>query len=268
MIIEKTYNLLKNKYANQINELTIADIRIGVYLTAVILSNGSCGTASTMADANLKCAKQDRDFGEFTPSKIKGRKVLDFLESKKQTNVHQSLKLAILNAVSSGIISAGNYKIIEDADPIDFIDINAHKTITIVGAFQSYISKIAATDNTLYVLELNEASLNEDQKQFYIPANDYKKVLAISDSVIITGLTLVNNTIDGLLASVRPGANVIVTGPSGNIIPDILFENNVKMIGATRITNPALALDIVGEAGAGYHLFQYCAQKICIVNEK
>ena len=267
-ILDKTYNLLKTTYENQIKDLTITDIRIGVFLTAVILSDGSCGTASTVVDPNLNCSKENRYFGEFTPSKIKGRKVIELLETERNLNLLVTLKIAVLNAISSKIISTSDYKIIENADPFDFVDLKAPKTITVVGAFQSYIRKISQTGNKLYVLEMDENALTEAQKQFYVPANEYSRVLPVSDIVIITGLTLVNNTIDGLLASIAPQAQVIVTGPSSNLIPDVLFENHVNIIGATRITDQKLLLDVVSEAGAGYHLFQYCAQKICIFNEK
>lgn len=268
MILEETYNLLKLRHEDLIKNLTITDIRIGIYLTAVLLSDGSCGTASTVVDSNSNCAKEKRDFEDFTPARIKGLKVIDLLETKKNLNLLVTLKLAVLNAISSKSIYTSGYRIIENTDPIELIDLKPYKTITLVGAFQSYIRKIATTGNKLFVLELDEKTLTADQKQFYIPANEYQSVLAKSDIVIITGLTLANNTIDGLLASVRPHSQVIVTGPSGNLIPDILFENKVNIIGATRITNPAMLLGIAGEAGAGYHLFQYCAQKICIVNEK
>jgi len=92
------------------------------------------------------------------------------------------------------------------------------------------------------------------------------KVIPDSEIIIITGMTLVNNTIDNLLSFVPRDSTVVVTGPSGSIIPDILFKYNVKIIGATRITNPALLFEIAGEWGAGYHLFRYCAEKICVLN--
>jgi uncharacterized protein (DUF4213/DUF364 family) len=136
-----------------------------------------------------------------------------------------------------------------------------------VGAFHSYIGKIAETHNKLYVLELNENELTEQEKQFYVPALDYRRVLPESEIVIITGLTLVNNTIDNLLSAIPEKAIVIVVGPSGSTIPDILFANKVSIIGATRITKPDVLFDLVGEGGGGYHLFQYCAQKICILRD-
>jgi uncharacterized protein (DUF4213/DUF364 family) len=265
MIIEQTINLLKSKYREEFGDLIISDVRIGKYLTAVRLSDNSYGTSSTIADNNPVCTKSNRDFGDFTPLKIKGQTVSGILESQKDSGTILSLKAAVLNAVSSTIVSAGKYRIIEDCDPIQLLDLNGGKTITIVGAFQSYIRKISDTNNKLYVLELNENALTLEQQSLFVPAGEYKRIIPASDVLIITGQTLVNRTIDELLAAAGTRTQVIVTGPSSNIIPDVLFENKVSIIGATRITKPGILFDLVSEGGTGYHLFEYCARKICIL---
>jgi uncharacterized protein (DUF4213/DUF364 family) len=265
MIIEQTYRLLNEKYKSKLENLILSDLRIGLFLTAVRLSDNSYGTSATLTDDNPHCTKNNRDFGDFTPLKIRGKKVSDLFETSKESNIILTIKIAVLNAISSGIISSGNYRILENCDPLELLDLHSQKTITIVGAFHSYIRKISETKNKLNVLELNRNALADDQKQFYVPANEYKRVLPDSDIVIITGLTLVNNTIDGLLSAISKDAMVVVTGPSSSIIPDILFANKVKIIGATRITKPDILFDIVSETGTGYHLFEYCAQKISIL---
>jgi uncharacterized protein (DUF4213/DUF364 family) len=268
MILEQTYILLKTKYHNQIKDLTISDVRIGVFLSAVLLSDGSCGAASSFIDTPSFCEKKNRDFGDFSPLKIKGQNVTKLFETDKKSNLIDTLRITVLNAISSKLVTAPDYKIIENSDPIDLIDLSSDKTITVVGGFQTYIRRISETNNKLYVMELNENALSDEHKQYYVPADEYVRIIPSSDIVIITGLALVNNTIDGLLSSISPHTQVIVTGPSSSLIPDILFENNVNIIGATRITDPDLLFSIVGEAGAGYHLFKYCAQKICIMNDK
>lgn len=267
MIIEQTYKLLKTKYSDNLSELIISEIKIGIYLTAVRLSDGSVGTSATLQDNSPACAKVSRDFGDFTPLKIRGQKALDILETKKESGIISSLKTAVLNAVSSKIILSGSYKIVENCDPVQLLDLSAPKTITIVGAFQSYIRKISETGNKLFVLELSENTLTGDQKKLFVSADKYKEILPVSDIVIITGQTLVNRTIDDLLSAITQRAQVIVTGPSSNILPDILFENKVSIIGAIRITKPEILFDIVSEGGTGFHLFEYCAQKICILRK-
>ena len=267
MILDETYEFLKTGCKVQIENLKIEEVRIGAHLSAVKLSDSSYGAVSTLADNQHHQPKEERDFGDFTPTKITGQNVSYLFETEKKSNIIDTLRIAVLNAISSKLISSGKYNVIENTDPIDLIDLNQKRTITIVGAFQSYIRKISATDNQLYVLELNKNALREEHKKYYVPAESYREILPESDIVIITGLTLVNNTIDGLLEAVSPGTKVIVTGHSSSLVPDILFKNKVNIIGATRIMNPDLLFSIVSEFGAGYHLFKYCAQKICIVNE-
>jgi len=265
MILQQTYSLLKNLYGSRLNELYVADIRIGIYLTAVRLSDGSVGTSATLSGDHPFSGKSDRDFGDLSPLKIKGLKVAGILESGKSSPVISSVKTAVMSALSSEIIDSGNYRIIDDCDPVDLIDLTPVKTITIVGAFQSYIRKISGTGNKLYVLELNENALPPEQKKFFVPSGDSGTILPESDIIIITGQTLVNGTLDDLLKEIPSKSKVILTGPSGNIIPDILFQNKISIIGAIRITEPDKLFDIVSEGGAGFHLFEYCARKISII---
>ncbi len=267
MILDQTYSFIKAKLNNQIDNLTIEEVVLGAHLSAVKLSDGSYGVASTLLNNQYHCTKHNRDFGDFTPTKITGQSVISLFETDKSSSLIDTLRIAVLNAISSTILANGKYKIVENTDPIDLIDLTQQKTITIVGAFQSYIQKISSTNNHLFVLELNKDALSSENQKYYVPAEDYAKVLPKSDVVIITGLTLVNNTIDGLLSAIAPNTKVIVTGPSSSIVPDILFENKVNIIGATKIVKPELLLKTVSEFGTGFHLFKYCAQKICIVNE-
>ncbi|HNV81772.1 MAG: DUF364 domain-containing protein [Tenuifilaceae bacterium] len=267
MILNETYDFIKKNYAERIEQLTIDEVRFGVLLTAVRLSDGSHGAASTMPDIQHHCLRKNRDFSDFTPTNVVGHRVTALFETEKKSGLIDTLRIAVLNAISSTIIANGNYKIVEDADPIDLIDLNSEKTITIVGAFNSYIHRISSTKNKLYVLELNRDALVDEFKKYYVPAENYGEVIPQSDIVIITGLTLVNSTIDGLLAAIGPHTQVVVTGPSSSLIPDILFRNKVNIIGASRVYNPERLFTIVSEYGTGYHLFKYCAKKICILNE-
>lgn len=268
MILDETYRFLRSHYPTRLDAMTIAEVRIGLHLTAVKLSDGSVGVSSTLDDEQQHCLKANRDYDDFSPSRIRGRKVTGLFENPKQTAIIRTLKTAVLNAFSSAILSETRYRVIVDKDPIDLVDLGQKRTITLVGAFQSYIRKIAGTGNRLYVLEMNERSLADEHKMFYVPADEYQKVIPLSDIVIITGQTLVNDTLGGLLASIPPHARLIVTGPSSSLVPDVLFRYGVSIVGAIRVCDAAMLFTIAGEGGSGYHLFEYgCARKICILNE-
>ena len=269
MILTETISVLKERYHGYIKNVTITDVRVGVFMTAVRLSDGNVGVAGTITPQNeeIHCRKEDRDFGDFTPNNMTGKNVLELLETSKKGSLIESLKVATLNAISSGILENSNYTVLKNTDPIDLIDLNEPQTITIVGAFQSYIRRVSQTNNRLFVLEMNEESLTHKHRKHYVPAHEFSNVLPVSDTVIITGLTLVNQTFENLLKTVKPGTKVIVTGPSSSFIPDVLFSKGVNVIGAVKATDPELVLKVVSEGGTGYHLFKYCAEKICIVNE-
>ncbi|HNQ69276.1 MAG TPA: DUF364 domain-containing protein [Bacteroidales bacterium] len=254
------------KSKRDLDSLYITKVLFGLRLTAVQLSDGSCGMASTIDDSNPYPCKKGRDFGDFSPSKYSGQRVSDLFVTEKSSGLIESLKIAVLNAISSNLREKEAYNIIEDKDPIDLIDLNSEKKITIVGAFKSYIELIENTNSYLRVLELDRNAFMEKHVKYYVPAEKYPEIIPDSDIVIITGLTLVNNTIDKLLEFVKQGATVVVTGPSANIVPEILFQNKVNIIGATIITDYEMLFKLVSEAGAAYHTFKYCAKKICIIN--
>jgi uncharacterized protein len=268
MILEKILQHLRDNYQSYLSDLTIADLRVGLYMAAVQLSDGAIGIASAETDPEIICAKHLRDYGEFTPLKIQGRKVIELLESPKKSALVRTLKIAVLNAVSTRIIERNNYKVIRNTDPIDLLDLSGQKTITMVGAFQSYIKKISETKNKLSVLEFNENALLAEHRHYYVPAVKFTEILPVSDIVIITGLTLVNETIDNLLAHCRPDSRIVITGPSSSMIPDIFFKQNVSILGGIRINKPEQVFPLISQGATGYHLFEYCAEKICILNEK
>ena len=270
MILQDTINHLYSNYSDYIENLTITDVRIGLFLTAVKLSDSSVGISGTFSSSSsgVHCKKENRDFGDFTPNRIIGKKITELLDSSKHMGLFKSLKIAVLSAISSRLLEQSNHTVLRNTDPINLVDLNSRKTITMVGAFQSYIQKISLSQSHLNILEFDKNSLGEKDRKYFIPASDYNKILPVSDTVIITGQTLLNNTLDDLLKSTKPGAQVIVTGPSSSLLPDILFANNVKIIGAIKPTEPELMLKLAGEGGSVYHMFKYCAEKICIINGK
>lgn len=264
MIIDKTISFLKNQRESNWDRVFFEDVCIGTYLTAVKLSDGSAGVATTIHGKVKSCRKDQRRFGPFSPGKIKGSKVAGFFEHQNDDPIMESLRMATLNALSSKWAFREGYKIHGNTDPIDILPLNKKNKIVLVGAFQSYIRKIQETNNELLVMELQKDALFEDQKHLFVPAEEAKKVLPEADIVIMTGMTMVNKTFEGLLDHISNSQTVVVTGPSSNIIPQVLFEHKVSMIGATLITDSDRLLQLAREAGAGYHLFHYCAEKITV----
>ncbi|MDD4402294.1 MAG: DUF364 domain-containing protein, partial [Desulfitobacteriaceae bacterium] len=71
-------------------------------------------------------------------------------------------------------------------------------------------------------------------------------------------------SLEGLLAMSKKEARVLVTGPTVSMLPDAFFEKGVTMLGGVIVTKPDEVLDIISEAGSGYHFFGKSAERVVI----
>jgi len=268
MIISETYKVIQSKYGERLNTVIIEKLVAGIYLTAVKLSSGYSGLASNDSNSPDSCTlNRDRGFGDFTPGNFKERKVADLFAIPEPTCFVKTLQLAVMNALSAELLEKSNYSIIENLDPMELVDLTEKKQVCVVGAFLSYIKKIAESNSVLKIIELNENAVPEEYRKYYVPPELSEEVISKSDIVIITGASLANNTLDNLLNIIPVKAKVILVGPTSSLLPDVLFTKGVDIIGATRITDSDKMLELVAEGAAGFHLFKSCATKICIINE-
>jgi uncharacterized protein (DUF4213/DUF364 family) len=268
MIIDLTFNEIKTQYGLKYNAVTIEHLVAGIYLTAVKLSSGYCGLASNDLNSSENCThSRNRGFGDFTPGHFKRQKVADLFAIPEPTCFIKTLQLAVMNALSAELLEGSTYRIFENMDPVDLIDLSQKKKVCVVGAFLSYIKKVAESNSVLKIIELNENAIPDEYRQYYVPTELAENAIANSDIVIITGASLVNDTLEKLMQVVPEKAKVILVGPTSGLIPDVLFSHGVDIIGATRITDSDKMMELVAEGAAGFHLFQSCATKICIVNE-
>jgi uncharacterized protein (DUF4213/DUF364 family) len=64
--------------------------------------------------------------------------------------------------------------------------------------------------------------------------------------VALTGSALINGTLDGLLSLCRPGALVMVLGPSTPLSP-VLFDHGATFLSGARVVDEAAALRTIGQ---------------------
>lgn len=62
----------------------------------------------------------------------------------------------------------------------------------------------------------------------------------------------------------KPEAVVIVVGPTASMLPEAFFRRGVASIGGVMVTEPEQLLDIISEAGSGYHFFGKSAKRVVI----
>ncbi len=86
--------------------------------------------------------------------------------------------------------------------------------------------------------------------------------------LLITGATLINATLEELLALARPGARVTVLGPTVGMLPDAFLARGATILGSARITHPDAFLDLLAEGGSAPHFLRDTAEKIVLVRSR
>ncbi|MCD4736430.1 MAG: DUF364 domain-containing protein, partial [Bacteroidales bacterium] len=167
-ISEQTLKILQERYNINLKNTFIEDVRIGVFYTSVRLNNQSCGLAATQITADLHCHRMLRNPEPFTTSHITGQNLYDLFYNSRPTKITETLKIASLNALSENFLNDNHYKIVSDKDPVSLVDLSVSKTISIVGAFKSYIENLAESKHRLFILELNEGAIDERYRKYYI----------------------------------------------------------------------------------------------------
>ena len=94
-----------------------------------------------------------------------------------------------------------------------------------------------------------------------------RKSIAEADVLIVTGVTLVNHTLEEILKVARQDAEIAVIGPTASMLPDALFARGVRVVGGVWVKKPDELLDVLAAGGSGYHFFSNFAPRIVIEKE-
>jgi uncharacterized protein (DUF4213/DUF364 family) len=84
-------------------------------------------------------------------------------------------------------------------------------------------------------------------------AEDAVEVIPQADIVTVTGVTCLNDTLEGLLALKRPDAIFIVLGPSIPLSP-VLFDFGVDVIGGAWVEDEEEVMKKMAQGGTARHV--------------
>ena len=119
----------------------------------------------------------------------------------------------------------------------------AGKNVALIGHFP-FVPTVRKSAANLWVLEIRPAEGD-------YPAESARELIPQADIVAITGNTLVNHTLDGLLDLCRPDALVIIIGPS-TPLSDVMFDHGVSILAGSKIIDEKIALLSISQ-GASFH---------------
>ncbi len=119
--------------------------------------------------------------------------------------------------------------------------------------------------------EDTQIALLKDEDNLYIGIKCYDssspEIIAKADVLIITGVTLLNHTLEEILQAAGPHAEIAVIGPTASLLPEALFQRGVRVVGGVWVQKPDELLDVLAAGGSGYHFFDDLAARIVIENK-
>ncbi len=236
MIIDRLLAAAQEELARR----RIADVRIGLGYTAVLLDDGSCGLAGTVTDGTNSCCTYLDQAGELIgkgASEVAGYALVP-------DPVAASVGVAALNAVMN---RGGG----PSPNPLDVLPVDG-ATVGMIGRFEPFIPALEHRAKELYVFERRPLAPD------VLPDWAAERLLPKCDVVILTAIALINGTLDHLLELTE--GEVALIGPTTPMSP-ILGEYGVKHLFGTLVTDPEKVLAIVSQAG-GTQRFKGATKKI------
>jgi uncharacterized protein (DUF4213/DUF364 family) len=271
-ILNETAQQVQDILASEYDTITIERVMIGVFFTGVKLSNGAGGVSYTPVKDIPQAVCCPSSAGRiFDPFKINGMKVTDVLAGlTSKEPIKASVAIATLNALSAYCWDqrlSDNYRIQVDADALDAVRMPEESTIAVIGAFVPILRKLKGRGGKWWVIEQDPKTLKSDEIKHFIPSDQSEKAIATADVLIVTGVTLVNHTLENILKVARRDAEIAVFGPTASMLPDALFARGVRVVGGVWVKKPDELLDVLASGGSGYHFFDNIAPRIVIEKE-
>jgi uncharacterized protein len=268
-ILDETIATIGTILGSELDEITIERAVVGLFFTGVKLSNGATGTSATPIKSipEAVCCPSSAMAMPF-PGKLRGRRAADVArEALSGQGIRRAIGIATVNALADCCWQRRPHPEVElrsGVDAFDATEIRNGDKVVVVGAFVPFLKELKRRGHAFLVLEQDSATLKADELPFFRPAEQAAEILPDADVVLISGSTLVNNTLEHLLALTRPDARVTVVGPTVGMLPDAFLARGADVLGCVRITEPDAFLDLLAEGGSGYHFFGRSAQKLVL----
>jgi uncharacterized protein (DUF4213/DUF364 family) len=212
----------------------VLDVRVGLGYTGVLLDNGRCGLAYTFRDMAEGRGCNVLDLA----GTMAERPAADIAQlARSQDAILTAVGLATLNALSEPpAANAG--------DVLEQLALEPEDEVVMVGLFRPLMEPLRKQVKALRILERNP-----DPAAGILSADAANEVLPRCQVAIVTATSLLNRTMDGLLALCRNAREIVVLGPSTPLEPAIFAGKGVTILSGVWVTDAARALRIISEGG-------------------
>lgn len=272
-IIEETVNEIKKQLNGIIKDIKVERAVVGIFFSGVLLNTGHAGICATPVKEipeAVCCPSSARSMPN--AGHLTERSVLRYLnDAQSKIPMKKAVGIAVLSALTSycrekGLTNDYNMKV--GVNALNCINLEDDVYPVLIGAMGPFLRVLKGRKKPFSVIELDKRTLKPDELPFYVPPEKTEEIVPDADVLVITGTTLINGTLEGILGLARPDAQVVVLGPSASILPHAFFKRGVDILGGDIITNPHKMLDTLAEGGSGYHIYGHSAERVVITDKK
>ena len=271
-ILTETIAGVTDILSDDLDRVAVERVVLGLFFTGVKLTAGVAGSCATPREAipGDVCCPVSAQTMPF-PGRLKRRPAAELMQDAlSKDGLMRALGIATLNALAELCWRRrphAGVDLLAGADAFEATEINADDRVVVVGAFGPLLKRLKRRRQTFLVLEQNPAMLRPEEMPFYRPAEVAQEVVPDADVLLITGTTLLNGTLEELLAWAHPEARVTIVGPTAGMLPDPFLARGVDVLGSVHITDPDGFLDLIAEGGAAPHFLGHSAEKIVLARK-
>lgn len=158
--------------------------------------------------------------------------------------IKESISLAAINAICHYVMKESHFPFDKATDSLGLLSVEKGDRIGMVGLFFRLTETIKKAGAEMVIVERRESLI---QKYSELPITLDVKQLATCNKILCTSTTVLNNSLDEILAQCSPDAFVSVVGPSAGYFPDPLFARGVDVVGGRVVENSEEFLECLAQ---------------------
>ncbi|NKB35910.1 MAG: hypothetical protein GKR93_01905 [Gammaproteobacteria bacterium] len=151
----------------------------------------------------------------------------------------RSIGLAAVNAISQSVIRQSRIELPSAADSMGELDLQPGDHLGMVGFFPSLVRKLTAENIQLTIIEKKKHVIESHTD---LNMTSETSALRHCNKILSTASTLLNDSLDEVLAHSKAAEIVVVVGPTAGFLPDPLFARGVSAIGGSQIVDVEIAI--------------------------
>ncbi len=248
---------LKDEFRKMITELTekfslppIADIFFPPFhkggqpkedqFMAVSLEGGATGISFVLLPD-----KKMEEYTALQPPDFVGKDPREFaLAFGKDDPIREMIGLAMINAICQHVMRETNFAFDSATDSLGLLSVSAGDRVGMVGLFSGLVKPIKKAGAELIVIEKNDQLIKKFPD---LPMTLDATKLNKCNKILCTSTTILNNSLDEILAHCPPDAFVSIVGPTAGYFPDPLFARGVDVVGGRVVKNGDQFLQLLKE---------------------